>query len=469
MTEARDVLLGPIEARGATEQIVRRLGEAIGSGVLKPGERLPRESDLARMLDVAPMTLRQALAVLRDAGYITTSRGRTGGSFVSERPLDQAPLLSDDELPTTQELRDHPTGAARSRARRRPWRPRGAVPRRAEPRTRRPKRRAAPAIPTTIGWPTAPSTWPSPRCSQSVDSSPQRLGIQIELSEMRRSIPRPKVALAESHKQHIPLLQAIYEGDSATARLLAIGHVEATYDWLLGLRLGRFRSSDSPVCPRAMPPPLGSERRRDGEEGDGAGSPSTRTSARATASAASRLTTSSGWMTTAPVAYVATSTRAGAPTSSAPPTSAPCRRSRSSRAGMSGVVIVGAGLGGLRAAESLRAPGTPVPITVVGDEPHLPYNRPPLSKEALRGGVDVPRPGVPAQGDASTTSPGARLPAVLQRSRGAHRHARDGRPRLRRTRGRVGHPTPAPAHPRTRRSAATSCARRPMRTPCGRA
>ena len=56
---------------------------------------------------------------------------------------------------------------------------------------------------------------------------------------------------------------------------------------------------------------------------------------------------------------------------------------------MSGVVIVGAGLGGLRAAESLRGGGFEGPITVVGDEEHLPYNRPPLSKEALLGGVDV--------------------------------------------------------------------------------
>ena len=56
---------------------------------------------------------------------------------------------------------------------------------------------------------------------------------------------------------------------------------------------------------------------------------------------------------------------------------------------MTGVVIVGAGLGGLRAAESLRAAGYSDLITIIGDEPHLPYNRPPLSKEALAGGVDI--------------------------------------------------------------------------------
>ncbi|MDA3022508.1 MAG: FAD-dependent oxidoreductase [Actinomycetota bacterium] len=53
------------------------------------------------------------------------------------------------------------------------------------------------------------------------------------------------------------------------------------------------------------------------------------------------------------------------------------------------VVVVGAGLGGLRAAESLRAAGFEGAITVVGDEPSMPYNRPPLSKEALSAGVHV--------------------------------------------------------------------------------
>jgi NADPH-dependent 2,4-dienoyl-CoA reductase/sulfur reductase-like enzyme len=47
------------------------------------------------------------------------------------------------------------------------------------------------------------------------------------------------------------------------------------------------------------------------------------------------------------------------------------------------VAVVGAGLGGLRVAEQLRAAGHAGPITVIGAEAHLPYNRPPLSKELL--------------------------------------------------------------------------------------
>jgi 3-phenylpropionate/trans-cinnamate dioxygenase ferredoxin reductase component len=48
-------------------------------------------------------------------------------------------------------------------------------------------------------------------------------------------------------------------------------------------------------------------------------------------------------------------------------------------------VVVGAGMAGLRTAEALRAQGYTDEIVVLGDEPHRPYNRPPLSKEALAG------------------------------------------------------------------------------------
>jgi NADPH-dependent 2,4-dienoyl-CoA reductase/sulfur reductase-like enzyme len=47
------------------------------------------------------------------------------------------------------------------------------------------------------------------------------------------------------------------------------------------------------------------------------------------------------------------------------------------------VVIVGASMGGLRAAEALRNNGFDGQITVIGEEAHAPYNRPPLSKEVL--------------------------------------------------------------------------------------
>ncbi|MCH2616583.1 MAG: FAD-dependent oxidoreductase [Acidimicrobiales bacterium] len=48
-------------------------------------------------------------------------------------------------------------------------------------------------------------------------------------------------------------------------------------------------------------------------------------------------------------------------------------------------MVVGASLAGLRAAETLRAEGFDGVIHLIGDEPHLPYDRPPLSKQVLAG------------------------------------------------------------------------------------
>jgi NADPH-dependent 2,4-dienoyl-CoA reductase/sulfur reductase-like enzyme len=49
------------------------------------------------------------------------------------------------------------------------------------------------------------------------------------------------------------------------------------------------------------------------------------------------------------------------------------------------VVVVGASLAGLRACETLRSEGYRGTITLIGDEDHLPYDRPPLSKKLLAG------------------------------------------------------------------------------------
>ncbi len=49
------------------------------------------------------------------------------------------------------------------------------------------------------------------------------------------------------------------------------------------------------------------------------------------------------------------------------------------------IVVVGASLAGLRAVETLRARGFSGELTLIGDEPHRPYDRPPLSKQVLQG------------------------------------------------------------------------------------
>ena len=52
---------------------------------------------------------------------------------------------------------------------------------------------------------------------------------------------------------------------------------------------------------------------------------------------------------------------------------------------MSSIVVVGASLAGYRAVETLRDEGFNAAIALVGAEPHLPYERPPLSKQVLMG------------------------------------------------------------------------------------
>lgn len=62
---------------------------------------------------------------------------------------------------------------------------------------------------------------------------------------------------------------------------------------------------------------------------------------------------------------------------------------------MRSVAVIGASLAGVRAAETLRQEGFDGTITVVGDESHRPYDRPPLSKQVLAGEWEPDRIALP--------------------------------------------------------------------------
>ncbi|MBB0233075.1 FAD-dependent oxidoreductase, partial [Streptomyces calidiresistens] len=68
-------------------------------------------------------------------------------------------------------------------------------------------------------------------------------------------------------------------------------------------------------------------------------------------------------------------------------------------------MIVGASLAGLHAARTLRGEGFDGELTLVGEEPHPPYDRPPLSKQVLLGGGEAP----------DTTLPFTDIPDVVHR------------------------------------------------------
>lgn len=81
----------PVRGGNAFEETVERLLQAIKLGLVRDGERLPPERELAGRLRVSRMTLREALADLQRAGYVESRRGRLGGTFVRYLPVDAAP------------------------------------------------------------------------------------------------------------------------------------------------------------------------------------------------------------------------------------------------------------------------------------------------------------------------------------------------------------------------------------------
>ena len=80
------MLFRPVRDGNPFEVTVERLATAIRLGAVT--DRLPPERELAGLLGVSRMTLRDALQALADAGYVTSRRGRGGGTFVRYRLPD---------------------------------------------------------------------------------------------------------------------------------------------------------------------------------------------------------------------------------------------------------------------------------------------------------------------------------------------------------------------------------------------
>ncbi len=84
-------VLTPVRSHMAFESCVEQLGSAIQLGVFRTGERLPPERELAETMRVSRATLREAIAALRAAGFVHTTRGRGGGTVVAPREQNSRP------------------------------------------------------------------------------------------------------------------------------------------------------------------------------------------------------------------------------------------------------------------------------------------------------------------------------------------------------------------------------------------
>jgi GntR family transcriptional regulator, transcriptional repressor for pyruvate dehydrogenase complex len=78
----------PIKLRRAFDEISGEIKRLIFKGILKPGDRLPSESELAGHFGVGRQTIREALRLLELSGFISMQKGGAGGPLVVDTILN---------------------------------------------------------------------------------------------------------------------------------------------------------------------------------------------------------------------------------------------------------------------------------------------------------------------------------------------------------------------------------------------
>jgi GntR family transcriptional repressor for pyruvate dehydrogenase complex len=233
-----DAVLRPVKEGNAFESTVEHLATAIRLGVFAEGERLPSERELADRLGIGRATLREAIGALRQAGLVSTKRGRAGGTVVlyqgvtdseSIRPIGSSNRALPRARFTPQEVRDAlvyrgvvEPGAAEQAAKaeltpdQRSWL---AETLRAscidlEPGARRvADSRLHLAIATLSG------------SALLIEAVTQARALTVELLT---AIPVLSRSIAHSDAQHADIVDAVLSGDHVRARAAMAEHCEAT-------------------------------------------------------------------------------------------------------------------------------------------------------------------------------------------------------------------------------------------------
>ena len=82
-----DLRFSPLKSRRAFEEISAEIKGMIFSGVVKPGDTLPSETQLAAQFGVSRQPVREALRRLELAGFIVVQQGASGGPVVTDTIL----------------------------------------------------------------------------------------------------------------------------------------------------------------------------------------------------------------------------------------------------------------------------------------------------------------------------------------------------------------------------------------------
>ena len=77
----------PVESKRTFEEVSSKIKTLVFEGVLKPGDRLPSEAELAKQFGVGRQTIREALRILELSGLIAVQKGFGGGPIIKDTIL----------------------------------------------------------------------------------------------------------------------------------------------------------------------------------------------------------------------------------------------------------------------------------------------------------------------------------------------------------------------------------------------
>lgn len=229
-------VLRPVRGHHAFEACVEQLATAIRLGVYPRGTALPSERELADQLGVSRATLREAMAALRAAGLVETTRGRGGGTVVKRKPARRRSTAKAAIRGRHDDLLD----SLRFRAVVEPGAAALAAERDLDQRTRRLLEQSLAAVSD------APAGEEHRQCDSrlhlaiaAASGSPRLMAavtqVQGELDEMLHAIPVLSVNIAHSTAQHKAIVAAILGGNPRKAARVMTEHCDDTAALLRGL------------------------------------------------------------------------------------------------------------------------------------------------------------------------------------------------------------------------------------------